>query len=157
MNSITQSLFSLGLRLCNLIIEWKLDIGQGAREAVKVDKKKIQSSEKMRELWMGSYIEALSLNWCDLRPDESSWSPKEFIAVNHSSSFNPLYPVVPQSSINKPHCALSGSCPDFDPAPASQNSVSKCWGVNSWERHPCLWTCCGCRANGYSFSLFMAL
>lgn len=54
--------FSLDLLLLNLIKGRKLDIGQGAREAVKVDKRKIQSSKRDTEPLMGSYTEALSLN-----------------------------------------------------------------------------------------------
>lgn len=63
-STITLSLriFSLGLLLCSLIKERKLDIVQGAREAVKPDKRKIQSSKRDTELLMGSYTEALSLN-----------------------------------------------------------------------------------------------
>lgn len=106
--SVTQSLhlFSSGVLLCNLIKEKKLDIGQKAREAVKVAKRKIQSRERYTELLMGSYAEALSLNWCDLRLDESLcrslWSPSGFMAANHSPRFIPLSPVVPHDSSNKP-------------------------------------------------------
>lgn len=98
-------LFLLGALLCNLIKQKKLDIGQKTGEAVKVDKKKIQSRKRDTELLMGSYTEALSLNWCDLRPDESLcwslWSPSEFMAANHSPRFVPLSPIVPHDSNNK--------------------------------------------------------
>lgn len=41
-------------------------------------------------------------------------------------------------------CALPAPCPDFEPAVLA----SVLGGPALWERRACLWTCCGCHANG---------
>lgn len=144
--------FSLGLLLCNLCKERKLDFGQGNREAVKLDKRKIQSSKGGIKHLIGDYAKPLSLNWCDLRLDESLCWPNEFMALNHSPRFSSLYSAVTQISNNKPVLAplcLARILSRLWTHSASQTQLASVGGVGNWARHPCLWTCCGCHANGF--------
>lgn len=111
------------------------------RETVK-KRTKIQSSKRDTELLMSNYTEALSLNWCDLKLDESLCWPNESVAANHSAIISSLYTVVPHNSNNNSVLAAFVLCQDLvlPLNPSCPLNSERVGGDGGWELDQlCVW------------------